>query len=68
MNRSILLRLLPPSRSGPRLAGVAEVVDTGERAPFRDADDLVRVLRRIHDNPTDPTPATPSTLPAEDPR
>jgi hypothetical protein len=63
MNRSILLRLLPPSRSGPRLAGVAEVVDTGERAPFRDAEDLVRVLRRIHDRPSDSTPTSPPGAP-----
>ena len=59
MNRSILLRLLPPSRSGSRLAGVAEVVDTGEQASFRDAEDLLRVLRRIHDHPVDPAPASP---------
>jgi len=59
MNRSILLRLLPPSRSGSRLAGVAEVVDTGEQASFRDAEDLLRVLRRIQDRAVDPTPASP---------
>jgi len=64
MNRSILLRLLPPSRSGSRLAGVAEVVDTGERAPFRDVEDLVRVLRRIQDGPPDPMSAAPPRAPA----
>lgn len=48
MNRSVLLRLLPTSRTGARLAGTAEVVDTGERLAFRDADDLVALLRRVH--------------------
>ena len=63
MNRSVLLHLLPPSRTGSRLAGVAEIVATGERALFRDADDLVQVLRRIHDQGPDVAPAlTPSQL------
>lgn len=48
MNRSVLLRLLPTSRTGPRLAGTAEIVDTGERRAFRDADDLVALLHRLH--------------------
>lgn len=48
MNRSVLLRLLPASRTGARLAGTAEVVDTGERQSFRDADDLVALLHRLH--------------------
>jgi len=64
MNRSILLRLLPPSRSGSRLAGVAEVVDTGERASFRDVEDLVRVLRSIQDGPPDPISTAPRGAPA----
>lgn len=48
MNRAVLLRLLPRSRTGRRLAGAVEVVDTGEVALFRDADDLVALLQRIH--------------------
>ncbi len=48
MNRAVLLRLLPRSRTGRRLAGAVEVVDTGEVALFRDADDLVDLLQRIH--------------------
>ncbi|MFN8619413.1 MAG: hypothetical protein U0869_01540 [Chloroflexota bacterium] len=47
MNRSVLLRLLPTSRTGPRLAGTAEIVATGERRSFRDADDLVALLQRL---------------------
>ncbi len=55
MNRSVLLRLLPTSRSGTRLAGTVEVVDTGERQAFRDADDLVALLHRLHtDHPDHP--------------
>lgn len=51
MNRSVLLRLLPTSRTGARLAGTAEVVDTGERQAFRDAEDLVSLLVRLHADP-----------------
>jgi hypothetical protein len=48
MTTSVMLRLLPTARTGGRLAGRVEVVETGEVTPFRDADDLVSVLRRIH--------------------
>lgn len=48
MNRSVLLRLLPASRTGPRLAGTAEIVETGERQAFRDAEELMSLLARVH--------------------
>jgi hypothetical protein len=48
MNRVVLLCLLPPSRTGTRLAGAAEVVETGEVVHFRNAEDLLGLLRRIH--------------------
>ncbi len=60
MHRSILLRLLPPERSGGRLAGVVEEVETGERTAFRDADDLIAALRRLHEV----RPRAARTLPA----
>lgn len=53
MNRSVLLRLLPTSRTGARLAGTAEVVETGERRSFRDADDLLLLLQRLHAAPAE---------------
>ena len=46
MSVSILLRLMPGSRTGGRLAGQAELVDTGEVATFRDVDEMVAVLQR----------------------
>ena len=55
MNTSVLLRLLPVSRTGARLAGVAAVVETGQQAPFRDAEQLLEVLRGIQVGPMDAT-------------
>lgn len=66
MNRSVLLRLLPTSRTGPRLAGTAEVVATGERRAFRDADDLVSWLARLHTDPGVP-PGDDAVVPADEP-
>lgn len=61
MNRSVLLRLLPTSRTGERLAGTAEVVETGERRSFRDADDLVSLLGRLHAELVEPPgPSVPA--------
>lgn len=49
MSVSILLRLMPGSRTGGRLAGHAEIVDTGEVVSFRDSDEMVAVLHRVSD-------------------
>jgi hypothetical protein len=44
---TVLLRILGPAASDGALVGHAEVVDTGERVPLRDVDDLVALLRRL---------------------
>jgi hypothetical protein len=74
MNRSVLLRLLPVSRTGARLAGIVEIVETGERQSFRDADDLVSLLVRLHGDPAPvvgsgvgPDDGAPPTAPAGPP-
>lgn len=41
---SVVLRLVERALVAGRLAGEAEIVETGERRVVRDADDLVRFL------------------------
>jgi hypothetical protein len=58
MNVSVLLRLIPPERTGGRLAGQAELVETGETTVFADHDEMLAFLRRASaagDELTDPT-------------
>lgn len=45
MTVSVVLRLVPGALAEGRLAGHAEVVDTGRTTVFRDADELLRLLR-----------------------
>ena len=45
MTISVVLRLVEQALAGGRLAGEVEIVDTGERASVRDAEELVRFLR-----------------------
>mgnify|MGYP000874339454 CR=1 FL=1 len=44
---SVVVRLLDRTASPERLAGEVELVRTGERHRFRDADELVEVLVRL---------------------
>jgi hypothetical protein len=44
---TVLLRVLGPAASEGEVVGHAEVVDTGERVPLRDVDDLFVLLRRL---------------------
>ncbi len=45
MNVSVLLRLVPGALTEGRVAGHAEVVDTGETAVFKDLEEMVAFLR-----------------------
>ena len=45
MNVSVLLRILPSSRTGGRLAGQAQVIETGETQVFADHDEMLVFLR-----------------------
>lgn len=51
MTISIVLRLAEQALAAGRLAGEAEIVETGERASVRDADELVRFLREPRPQP-----------------
>jgi hypothetical protein len=51
MTVSVLLRLAGEALERGRLAGEAEVVDTGRRAVVRDAGELVEFLRRHAEEP-----------------
>jgi hypothetical protein len=53
MSISVLLRLVSETLAEGRLAGHAEVVDTGERIAFRDQDEMVEFLRRARGEPED---------------
>lgn len=46
MTMTVLLRLASRALASGRLAGEAEVVETGERRVVRNADDLVEFLHR----------------------
>jgi hypothetical protein len=46
MNVSVLLRLIPAERTGGRLAGQAELVESGETTVFADHDEMLAFLRR----------------------
>jgi hypothetical protein len=46
MTISLVLRVAPEALAAGRLAGEAEVVETGERTVVRDAEELVAFLRR----------------------
>jgi hypothetical protein len=47
MNVSVLLRLVSTDRTGGRLAGQAELVETGETTVFADHDEMLVFLRRV---------------------
>ena len=47
MNVSVLLRILPSSRTGGRLAGQAQVIETGETQVFADHDEMLAFLRHV---------------------
>ncbi len=44
MNVSVLLRLIPAGRTGGRLAGQAELIETGETTVFSDHDEMLAFL------------------------
>jgi hypothetical protein len=54
MNISVLLRLVPPARARGRLAGQAEVVETGETIVFSDPDEMLAFLRQVSAEGSDP--------------
>ncbi len=54
MNRSVMLRLVPATRSGGRLAGQAEVVETGQTIVFSDPDEMLAFLHEVAAAPVDP--------------
>jgi hypothetical protein len=54
MTISLVLRIAPEALAAGRLAGEAEVVETGERVVVRDADELVAFLRGDTDEPVEP--------------
>ena len=51
MNVSVLLRLIPAGRVGGRLAGQAELVETGETTVFADHDEMLAFLRQVSAGP-----------------
>lgn len=51
MNVSVLLRILPASRTGGRLAGRAELIETGETRVFADHDEMLVFLRQVAGTP-----------------
>jgi hypothetical protein len=64
---SVVLRLVEQALRAGRLAGEAEIVQTGERVVVRDADELVRFLRPAVESGNGPEAgsATPRRAPAE---
>lgn len=69
MNVSVLLRLVPHALTEGRVAGHAEIVDTGEMAVFKDQGEMLALLIRAaasggHDQGG---PYDPSTTPGPDP-
>ena len=54
MNVSVLLRLIPAARAGGRLAGQAELIETGETAVFADHDEMLAFLRQAAAGAGDP--------------
>ena len=46
MTISVLLRLLTDGRSEGRVAGNAEIVETGETVVFKDQEEMLAFLRR----------------------
>ncbi len=75
MSVSVLLRLVSETAAEGRLAGHAEVVDTGETTAFKDQDEMVAFLRRVGVEPLDsgattkgsPAPIAPELDPAGPP-
>lgn len=55
MTISLLLRVAPEALAAGRLAGEAELVETGERTIVRDADELIAFMR------SDPEREQPAT-------
>ncbi len=47
---TVILRAVPAAARDGRVAGVVEVVDTGERIPIRDLAQFVSVLARLADD------------------
>ena len=45
MNVSVLLRLMPQALAEGRVAGHAEIVDTGESALFQDINEMVALIQ-----------------------
>jgi hypothetical protein len=62
MNISVLLRLVPASRSGGRLAGQAVVVETGQTFVFAGDAEVIALLDRLTTDPGEPT-AAPAEAP-----
>lgn len=56
MNVSVILRILPSWRTGGRLAGQAELIETGETRVFADHDEMLAFLRQVAADPASPDP------------
>jgi hypothetical protein len=69
MNVSVLLRLLPQALAEGRVAGHAEIVDTGETALFQDANEMIAFIQsaRGRDQDGDQTPDGAQTFEGQSP-
>ncbi len=47
MNISVLIRLMPATRTGGRLAGQAEIVETGQTFVFAGDEEVIALLDRV---------------------
>jgi hypothetical protein len=47
MNISVLIRLMPATRTGGRLAGQAEIVETGQTFVFAGQAEVIALLDRV---------------------
>jgi len=47
MNISVLIRLMPATRTGGRLAGQAEIVETGQTFVFAGDEEMIALLDRV---------------------
>ncbi len=48
----ILLRLISGTQANGRVAGHAEIVDTGQTEVFRDQEEMLAILERVRGTPT----------------
>jgi hypothetical protein len=61
MNISILLRVVADALAEGRIAGRAEVVDTGESVLFKDQDEMLAFIQKASIEPPPAAPIEPAT-------